>query len=37
VPSRDVLIVVLTNNSRANPADLAELMMWAFPTRAARS
>jgi D-alanyl-D-alanine carboxypeptidase len=37
VPSRDVLIVVLTNDSRANPADLAELMMWAFPTRAARS
>ena len=28
VPSRDAVIVVLTNESRANPADLAELMMW---------
>jgi len=28
VPSRDAVVVVLTNESRANPADLAELMMW---------
>ena len=28
VPSRDTVLVVLTNESRANPADLAELLMW---------
>jgi len=36
VPSRDAVIVVLTNDSRANPADLAELMMWDLPVETGR-
>ena len=31
VPSRDVVIVVLTNDSLANPPDLAELIMRSIP------
>jgi D-alanyl-D-alanine carboxypeptidase len=31
VPSRDTVIVVLANDARANPADLAELLMRATP------
>ena len=31
VPSRDAIIVVLTNTSRANPPDLAELIMRTLP------
>lgn len=31
VPSRDAVIVVLTNQSRANPPDLAELVMRTLP------
>jgi D-alanyl-D-alanine carboxypeptidase len=31
VPSRDAVIVVLTNTSRANPADLAELILRTLP------
>lgn len=31
VPSRDAVIVVLTNTSRANPPDLAELIMRTLP------
>lgn len=34
VPSRDSLLVVLTNESRANPADLAELLLWTLPSPA---
>jgi D-alanyl-D-alanine carboxypeptidase len=33
VPSRDAVIVVLTNTSRANPPDLAELIMRTLPER----
>ncbi|HET9871319.1 MAG TPA: serine hydrolase domain-containing protein [Propionibacteriaceae bacterium] len=33
VPSRDAVIVVLTNQSRANPPDLAELIMRTLPER----
>jgi D-alanyl-D-alanine carboxypeptidase len=33
VPSRDAVIVVLTNDTRANPSDLAELVMRALPLR----
>jgi CubicO group peptidase (beta-lactamase class C family) len=31
VPSRDAVIVVLANDARANPADLAELVMRKLP------
>jgi hypothetical protein len=31
VPSRDAVIVVLSNDSLANPPDLAELMMRTHP------
>ena len=31
VPSRDAVIVVLTNDSRAEPPDLAELAMRRLP------
>jgi D-alanyl-D-alanine carboxypeptidase len=34
VPSRDAVIVVLANDARANPADLAELVMRRLPIRA---
>jgi len=34
VPSRDAVIVVLANDARANPADLAELVMRKLPLRA---
>jgi D-alanyl-D-alanine carboxypeptidase len=37
VPSRDTVLVVLTNESRANPADLAELLMWTLPPPVRRS
>ena len=33
VPSRDAAIVVLANDARANPADLAELVMRTLPVR----
>lgn len=33
VPSRDTVIVVLTNTSRANPPDLAELVLRTLPER----
>jgi D-alanyl-D-alanine carboxypeptidase len=33
VPSRDAVIVVLANDARANPADLAELAMRMLPTQ----
>jgi D-alanyl-D-alanine carboxypeptidase len=33
VPSRDAVIVVLANDARANPADLAELVMRMLPTQ----
>ncbi len=33
VPSRDALVAVLANDSRANPSDLAELAMRALPER----
>jgi CubicO group peptidase (beta-lactamase class C family) len=33
VPSRDAVIVVLANDTRANPADLAELAMRMLPIR----
>ncbi|HEX5848183.1 MAG TPA: serine hydrolase domain-containing protein [Rubrobacter sp.] len=33
VPSRDAVIVVLTNTSRANPPDLAELILRTLPER----
>ena len=36
VPSRDAVIVVLANDTRANPADLAELVIWALPERGDR-
>jgi D-alanyl-D-alanine carboxypeptidase len=32
VPSRDAVIVVLANDARANPSDLAELVMRTLPT-----
>jgi len=34
VPSRDAVIVVLTNDARANPSDLAELVMRTLPAHA---
>ncbi len=34
VPSRDAVIVVLTNDTRANPSDLAELVMRTLPAHA---
>jgi D-alanyl-D-alanine carboxypeptidase len=34
VPSRDAVIVVLTNDTRANPTDLAELVMRTLPAQA---
>ena len=37
VPSRDAVIVVLTNDARANPADLAELVMRKLPVRGGAS
>ena len=33
IPSRDAVIVVLANDARANPADLAELVMRMLPTQ----
>jgi CubicO group peptidase (beta-lactamase class C family) len=33
VPSRDAVIVVLANDTRANPADLAELAMRMLPIK----
>jgi D-alanyl-D-alanine carboxypeptidase len=33
VPSRDAVIVVMANDARANPADLAELLMRHLPVR----
>jgi len=33
IPSRDAIIVVLANDARANPADLAELLMRDLPVR----
>ena len=33
VPSRDAVIVVMANDARANPADLAELLMRDLPVR----
>ena len=33
VPSQDTVIVVLTNTSRANPTDLAELVLRTLPKR----
>ena len=33
VPSRDAVLIVLTNTSRANPPDLAELIMRTLPVR----
>jgi D-alanyl-D-alanine carboxypeptidase len=33
VPSRDAVLVVLTNQTRANPPDLAELIMRTLPER----
>jgi D-alanyl-D-alanine carboxypeptidase len=34
VPSRDAVIVVLANDARANPSDLAELVMRTLPAHA---
>jgi CubicO group peptidase (beta-lactamase class C family) len=33
VPSHDAVIVILANDARANPADLAELVMRDLPVR----